>query len=71
MMEFSINRFESSLGIFQVVGNCQPPDKIEVLKLKIMSTDGWVLMDMHQAMTQKVITQLTLELREHPKLGSL
>ncbi|MBQ4876590.1 hypothetical protein J8M21_05115 [Pseudoalteromonas luteoviolacea] len=71
MMEFSISRFESTLGIFKVLGNCQSPDKIEVLKLEMMSTDGWVLMDMHQATTQKIINQLITELRNHPKLGSL
>ncbi|KZN48441.1 hypothetical protein N476_21455 [Pseudoalteromonas luteoviolacea H33] len=70
-MKFSISRFESTLGIFKVLGNCQPAGKIEVLRLEVMGTDGWILMDMHQAMTQKIINQLITELRNHPKLGSL
>jgi len=71
MQRFSISRVHTTKGIFRAsgewanTGHDKNENMLIILTLDVMSTDGWVELDIQQHKTQALIAGLRVELIQH------
>ncbi|RTR39484.1 hypothetical protein EKG38_06660 [Shewanella canadensis] len=71
MQRFSITRIHTTQGIFRISGEwaqaCDDKDenRLRIVNLDMMSTDGWVELDIQQDKCRTLIDELKAQILQH------